>query len=70
MSKKIDFEVVIPKKVSVQVAEPNRLAAEVWLPGKPGYTPVKGVDYFTPEDIAAMVEAVTSRFEDGDKEAY
>ena len=36
MSRKIDFEAVAPKRVSVQVTEPNRSAAEVQLPGKPG----------------------------------
>ena len=104
MSKKIDFEVVKPKKASVQVVEPNRPAAEVQLPGKPGvagrsayqlavdagfegtleewlaslkgepgkdgHTPVRGVDYFTTADVEAMVDAVTARFTDGDKEAY
>ena len=73
MSKKIDFEVVMPKKVSVQVVEPNSPAAEVRLPGKPGkdgYTPVRGVDYFTPEDIETIADAVAARFVDGDKEAY
>lgn len=27
-------------------------------PGADGYTPVKGTDYFTPDDQAAMVQAV------------
>lgn len=74
MSKrKIDFEVVIPKKAVVDVKTPSPKAAEVYLPGKPGaagHTPVRGVDYFTPDDIEAMVDAVAARFEDGDKEAY
>lgn len=38
--------------------------------GQDGLTPVRGVDYFTPADVEAMVDAVASRFEDGDKEAY
>lgn len=38
--------------------------------GDSGYTPIRGVDYFTESDIAAMVDAVAARFEDGDKEAY
>jgi hypothetical protein len=38
--------------------------------GKDGYTPVRGVDYFTDADVAAMVDAVAARFVDGDKEAY
>lgn len=38
--------------------------------GDSGYTPIRGVDYFTESDVAAMVNAVAARFEDGDKEAY
>lgn len=76
MTRKIDFEVVVPKKAAVQVACPGIPAAEVMLPGKPGtsgkdgHTPVRGVDYFTEADIAAMVDAVAARFVDGDKEAF
>ena len=84
MPRKIDFEVVVPQKASVKVTCPGIPAAEVKLPGKPGkpgkdgkdgkdgedgYTPVKGKDYFTEADIAAMVDAVVARFEDGDKGA-
>lgn len=43
--------------------------AEV-LNGKDGYSPVRGVDYFTAADVEAMVDAVAARFADGDKEAY
>lgn len=74
MTRKIDFEVVKPKPaVAVEVKTPGPMAAEVYLPGRPGpagHTPMRGVDYFTPEDIDAMVDAVAARFEDGDKEAY
>ena len=76
MPKKIDFEVVKPKKAVVDVRIAGKNAVEVQLPGVPGkdgldgYSPVKGVDYFTPADVEAMVDAVASRFEDGDKEAY
>lgn len=76
MSKKINFEVVVPPKPQVNVREPGIPAAEVRLPGKPGtpgkdgYTPVRGVDYFTDADIAAIADAVAARFEDGDTEAY
>ena len=40
------------------------------IKGEKGSTPVKGEDYFTPEDVEAIVEAVLLRLEDGDKEAY
>ena len=100
MSRKIDFEVVVPQKAAVQVTEPHRKAAEVrlpgvpgvagrsayqlavntgfegtleeWLaslkgepgaPGKDGYSPVRGVDYFTAADVQAMVDEVTAKVE-------
>ena len=58
MYKKIDFEVVMPKKTQVQVTAPKQLAAEVMLPGVAGDTPVRGVDYFTEADKTEMVQAV------------
>lgn len=73
MPRKIDFEVIKPKKAVVDVKTVGVNAVEVQLPGKSGkdgYTPVRGVDYFTLADIEAMVDAVAARFEDGDKEAY
>lgn len=33
--------------------------------GKPGYTPVRGVDYWTEEDIAAIKEYVETMIEGG-----
>lgn len=71
--RKIDFEVVIPEKAVVDVKTPAPKAAEVYLPGQPGkdgYTPVRGVDYFTEADVQSIVDAVAARFVDGDKEAY
>ena len=59
MSKKIDFEVVMP----------NRPAAEVRLPGKPGkdgYTPILGVDYFTEADKAELVKLVLAEMPEVD----
>lgn len=53
MPRKIDFEVIKPKKAVVDVKTAGVNAVEVQLPGKSGkdgYTPVRGVDYFTEED--------------------
>lgn len=49
---------------------PQGEAGAQGAPGKDGYTPERGKDYFTEEDIAAMVDAVVDRFTDGDKEAF
>ena len=113
MTRKIDFEVILPKKAVADVATPGPKAAEVRLPGvpgvpgrsayqlavdagfegtleewltslvgpqgiqgergpqgergergpagDPGYTPVRGVDYFTEEDVSLMVDTVVDR---------
>lgn len=35
--------------------------------GEPGYTPVRGEDYYTEEDINSVVEYIQSRVKDGEK---
>lgn len=61
MPRKIDFEVIKPKKAVVDVKTAGVNAIEVQLPGKQGkdgYSPVRGVDYFTEADKTEMVQAV------------
>ena len=69
-----EIEVDVPKrKIVAEVFVEQSLVPEIQLPGVPGqsgYTPVRGKDYFTEADITSMVDAVASRFTDGDKEAY
>lgn len=43
---------------------------EQGLPGKDGYTPEKGVDYFTEEDKAELVQSVLSSLPNGDEVSY
>jgi hypothetical protein len=38
--------------------------------GEDGYTPIKGTDYFTDEDIESIVAAVTAQFIDGEEGEY
>ena len=38
--------------------------------GEPGYTPVKGKDYFTPADKPEMVQEVLNALPDGDEVSY
>lgn len=40
------------------------------IKGKDGYTPVKGVDYFTQVDIDEIVANVVNAFGDGDSDVY
>lgn len=42
----------------------------IYAKGEPGYTPVKGEDYFTQKDIDDMVNAVIAALPDGDGVAY
>ena len=65
MSKrKIDFEVVIPEKAVVDVKTHGPKAVEVLIPGgfsiscKDGYTPIKGLDYFTEADKLEFLASV------------
>lgn len=39
-------------------------------PGEPGYTPQKGHDYFTPEDISQIVNDVLMALPNGDEVGY
>lgn len=36
----------------------GELVLHTGTPGPPGYTPVKGVDYFTPDEIDAIIEEI------------
>lgn len=40
------------------------------LKGEPGKTPEKGVDYWTPEDMAQIVQDVLEALPDGDEVSY
>lgn len=60
MGKQIVFDVIVPAKPVVNVLTSPQYAVEVQLPGVPGHSPVKGVDYFTESDKAEMVQVVKS----------
>ena len=46
---------------------PEQLAA---LNGEDGYSPVRGVDYFTADDVQAMIDEIVAKFENGDFGRY
>jgi hypothetical protein len=56
-----------PSKGSMLPVQPTDLAI---LQGEDGYTPQKGVDYFTDTDIAEIVDAVYAKVADGNGVAY
>lgn len=49
---------------------PQGIQGETGEAGKDGYTPVKGVDYFTGEEKAELVNAVLAALPDGDEVSY
>ena len=68
---------VIPQ-VDAKAAEAEYYNLQKWLdtrdlkgePGKDGYTPVKGVDYYTEEEKQEMVWAVLAALPNGDEVLY
>ena len=46
------------------------LSGSPGIKGDPGYTPIKGKDYFTPEDVSEMVREVINALPNGDEVSY
>lgn len=46
------------------------VAGETNMDGSDGYTPIKGTDYFTEEDIQTIVNAVYAKIANGNEVAY
>ena len=61
-------EIKEPEKIRVIVAD--YLTEHPPAPGKDGYTPVKGVDYYTEADKAEMVTAVLEALPEAEGVAY
>lgn len=69
------IEIRVTEQVNGEIASGEYINLQKWLlrpesRGDPGYTPVKGVDYYTDEDKAEMVDAVLAAIPNGDEVMY
>ena len=54
----------------VRVRKPDGTILEVDISGEDGYTPKKGVDYFTEKEKTEFVNAVITALPNGDEVEY